>query len=251
MSAIALIEMIVLGAAFGAFGGLFGVGGGIIAIPALVMAFGMNQQLAQGTTLAMTLPSAVFGFWKYRKRNALDLRVAAMLCSCAVLATYFAAQVANKMSDENLRRAFAIFLVVTAAYLGWKTLRARASASGAALAWHQAWLVGVLGGLLSGLFGVGGATIAPPVLTTFFAQTQTAAQGLALAMIIPGIAVALAVYARAGAVDWAIGIPLAIGAVAAVPLGVAAAHALPGEKLKLLFCGFMMLSAVAIVLRHQ
>ena len=54
-----MAKMLCLGAVFGGFGGLFGVGGGIIAIPTLVLAFHMDQQIAQGTTLVMILPTVL------------------------------------------------------------------------------------------------------------------------------------------------------------------------------------------------
>jgi uncharacterized protein len=237
-----------LGAAFGGFGGLFGVGGGIIAIPMLVLLFNMTQQAAQGTALVMILPTVLLAFWKYRQRNPLDLRMAALLAGSAVLSTYAAARLANVLATGTLRNAFGVFLVVMALYLVWKAL-APGGAGGPrhALSWMYSWLVGLTGGLLSGLFGVGGATIAPPALTTFFGLTQTAAQGLALAMIAPGTIVAMIVYARAGAVDWSMGAALAIGSVFAVPFGVAAAHRLHDAKLRLLFCGFLALSAVMIM----
>jgi len=250
MSILTILEMVCLGAAFGAFGGLFGVGGGIIAIPALVLLFRMTEQAAQGTALVMILPSALLGFWKYRQRNSIDLRMAALLCSSAVLATYVAARLANVVSNDTLKLAFGIFLVVVALYLAWKVLGEGSPKPVRALSWPHSWLVGVTGGFLSGLFGVGGATVAPPALTAFFGLTQTAAQGLALAMIAPGAVVALAVYAHAGAVDWPMGLAMAIGGLAAVPLGVAAAHALPAAKLKLLFCGFLVLSAAMIIAGH-
>jgi uncharacterized protein len=250
MSVFKVMEMVCLGAVFGAFGGLFGVGGGIIAIPSLVLLFNMDQQSAQGTALVMILPSALLGFWKYRQRNSIDLRMAALLCGPAVLATYVAARLANVVSNEMLRLTFGVFLVVIALYLVWKVLGSDRGGSRRTLAWSHSWLVGVTGGFLSGLFGVGGATIAPPALTTFFGLTQTAAQGLALAMIVPGTIVALAVYARAGAVDWTMGLAMAIGGLTAVPFGVAVAHALPSERLKLLFCGFLILSATMIIGGH-
>lgn len=247
MSIAAMAGMLCLGAVFGGFGGLFGVGGGIIAIPTIVLLFNMDQQAAQGTALVMILPSVLLGFWKYRQRNVIDLRMAALLSLSAVLSTYCAARAANIISTGALRDAFAAFLVIMAFYFGWKTLsRAESASRHQALGWGSSWLVGVTGGVLSGLFGVGGATIAPPALTRFFGLSQTAAQGLALAMIAPGTVVALAVYARAGAVDWTMGIAMAIGGLIAVPIGVAAAHKLHDEKLRLLFCGFLMLSAMMI-----
>jgi uncharacterized protein len=251
MSLAAAVEIFCLGVVFGAFGGLFGVGGGIIAIPMLVLLFDMKEQTAQGTALVMILPTVLLGFWKYQRRNSIDLRMAALLAATAVGATYFAARTANALSSGMLRAAFGVFLILVALYLAWKILRRTETQKlRGKLHWIWSWLVGVTGGLLSGLFGVGGATIAPPALTTFFGLTQTAAQGLALAMIVPGTAAALAVYAEAGAVDWGKGLALAIGGLVAVPIGVAAAHKLSADKLRLLFCGFLVLSATMIVVGH-
>lgn len=251
MSLMATIEMLCLGVAFGAFGGLFGVGGGIIAIPMLVLLFGMKEQAAQGTALVMMLPTVLLGFWKYQRRNSIDLRMAGLLAATAVTATYFAAQTANALSSGVLRAAFGGFLVLVSVYVAWKALRRTDSQQAHwKLRWTWSWLVGVTGGLLSGLFGVGGATIAPPALTTFFGLSQTAAQGLALAMIAPGVVVALVVYARAGAVHWSSGLAMAAGSLIAVPIGVAAAHKLKGEKLRLLFCGFLIFSATVIIAGH-
>src|SRR5881398_2580882 len=66
-----------LGAACGIAGGLFGVGGGVIAIPMLGMLYGLEQQTAQGTVLIMVAPNVLLGFWHYRRRVGIDLRIAA------------------------------------------------------------------------------------------------------------------------------------------------------------------------------
>ena len=101
---------------------------------------------------------------------------------------------------------------------------------------------------MSGLFGVGGAFIAPPVLTAWFGVRQVEAQGLALALVCPGTFVALGTYANAGQVDWGLGVPLAIGGIAAIPIGVAAAHRLPERRLRLAFCGMLALTAGLLAL---
>jgi uncharacterized membrane protein YfcA len=98
------------------------------------------------------------------------------------------------------------------------------------------------------LFGVGGATIAPPALTTFFGVNQMAAQGLALALVAPGTVIALLTYAHAGEVNWGMGIPLAIGGLTAVSAGVKAAHLLPEKALRLLFCGLLVCTAAVLLL---
>jgi uncharacterized membrane protein YfcA len=106
----------------------------------------------------------------------------------------------------------------------------------------------VAGGVVSGLFGVGGAFIAPPILTAFFGVRQAEAQGLALALVCPGTIVALATYGGAGQVDWGLGVPLALGGMAAISAGVAAAHRLPERRLRFAFCGLLAVTAALLAL---
>jgi hypothetical protein len=65
---------LVLGAALGTVGGLFGIGGGLIAIPVLGVLFGLDQQLAQGTALVMVVPNVMLALWRYHQRNRIELR---------------------------------------------------------------------------------------------------------------------------------------------------------------------------------
>ena len=116
-------------------------------------------------------------------------------------------------------------------------------------AWGWIAVVGLVGGVVSGFFGVGGAFIAPPLLTAFFGVRQIEAQGLGLALVCPSAIVALFTYAAAGQVDWLIGTPLAIGGLAAISAGVAVAHRLPERRLRLAFCGLLVLTAVLLALR--
>lgn len=70
---------IALGLLLGALGGLFGIGGGLIAIPALGLLFGLDQQLAQGTALVMVVPNVLLALWRYHQRNRIDWRHALLL----------------------------------------------------------------------------------------------------------------------------------------------------------------------------
>src|SRR5712691_2770944 len=99
-----------LGAAVGIAGGLFGVGGGVIVIPLLGMLYGLDQQVAQGTTLVMVAPNVMLGFWRYRQRIGLD--------------------------PHHLRIAFAGFLVILAAIVAHVTWRGFLGLAGRSpLAW--------------------------------------------------------------------------------------------------------------------
>jgi len=239
-----------LGVLSGLFGGLFGIGGGVLAIPLLGLLFGLHQQMAQGTVLIMVAPNVLFGFWNYRRRVGVDLRIAAMLGVSALVATYPAARIATGIDPHMLRLAFAAFLAMLAALIVYRTRRKEVIVPARPpLAWGWTALVGVAGGIVSGFFGVGGAFIAPPALTAFFGLRQIEAQGLALALVGPSTIMALFTYARAGEVDWGLGIPLAVGGIVAIPAGVAVAYRLPERRLRFGFCGLLMVTAVLLALR--
>jgi len=231
-------------------GGLFGVGGGFLVIPLLGFFYGMDQQTAQGTALIMVVPNVLWAFSRYQQRFGVDLRMAATIAGSALIATYPTARLATGLDPHVLRLAFAVFLATTAGTVAYRTWRGGARVGrGRRRAWGWVTVVGVIGGVVSGFFGVGGAFIAPPLLTAFFGLRQLEAQGLALALVAPSALLALVAYAGAGQVDWLVGLPLALGGIAAVSAGVAFATRLPERRMRLAFCGLLLLTAVLLALR--
>ena len=248
-AALQVLATAALGAVSGMFGGLFGIGGGVLAIPLLGMVFGLEQQAAQGTTLIMVVPNVLFGFWRYRQRFGVDLRMAAVIAGSALISTYPTARFATGLDPHILRLAFAAFLAGLASFLAYRTWREAPTATvRPPLAWGWTAIVGLVGGIVSGLFGVGGAFIAPPLLTAFFGLRQVEAQGLALALVCPSSIIALIAYAGAGQVDWRLGVPLALGGTAAISAGVAMALRFPERRLRFAFCGFMTVAGALLAL---
>ncbi|WP_034294853.1 sulfite exporter TauE/SafE family protein [Herbaspirillum sp. RV1423] len=234
-----------LGGVLGALGGLFGIGGGLIAIPVLGFLYGMDQQLAQGTALVMIVPNVLIGFWRYKQRNKIELRSAMLMAVPAVFATYFAARFATAIDARSLHFSFAVFMAVLALYYLWTLMRRQKEVTPRVLLPQRyIFFVGIFAGATAGFFSVGGAIVAVPGLVAFFGATQTAAQGLGLAMVTPGTLVALWAYASAGHVDWTVGIPLALGGVLSISWGVALAHHLPERRLRMLFCGALIAIAL-------
>lgn len=257
MNLVQLCTDFLMGAALGFLGGLFGVGGGIIAIPVLAIAYGMDQHVAQGTALVMVVPNVLIGFWRYYRRGGLDVRYAVTLGLSAVVFTYIAAEVAIGLHAETLRVYFALFILLMALFMIWQAVKdmaknnphpsAETQVEAAHPHWSLASIVGAIGGVLSGLFGVGGATIAPPMLTAWYGFAQASAQGLALALVAPGAIVGLVTYARSSAVDWSRGIPLAVGGILSVSAGVALAYKLSNRHLKLVFSAMLLAAAIAMI----
>src|SRR5712691_10255564 len=209
----------------------------------------MDQQTAQGTALIMVVPNVLWAFSQYHRRFGLDLRMAATIAGSALIAAYPSARFATGLDPHVLRLAFAVFLATTAGTVAYRTWRGGARVeTGPRRAWGWTAVVGLIGGVVSGVFGVGGAFVAPPLLTTFFGLRQLEAQGLALALVCPAATVALAAYAQAGQVDWRLGVPLAIGGTAAISAGVAFALRFPERRLRLAFCGFMTIAAALLAM---
>lgn len=248
MSILTLLLLFALGCLIGGLGGLFGIGGGLFAIPVLGLAFGMDQQLAQGTAIVMVAPNVLQGLWRNYRLGNLNLKKALLLAASAVVFTYLAALVALSMDPISLRLAFALFVVVIALHFLIRTLRQKSTNPGVARLTSK-WLalVGALGGGISGLFGIGGAVFAPPVLTSAFGMRQAVAQAHALALVAPGTLVALTAYAVHDEVDWQYGIPLAIGGALTVSWGVRLANRMPEKKLRLMFSGLLLATAVGMI----
>lgn len=238
---------LMLGAAMGVLGGVFGIGGGLIAIPALGLLFGLDQQLAQGTALVMVVPNVVVALWRYHQRNRIDLRHALALSVSSFVFAWLGSIVAVGLDASAMRRGFVGFMLFLAAF-NFIRLMAGSPEADAELRRPWPWLgaLGGVAGLLGGLFGVGGAVVATPLLTSLFGTTQVVAQGLSLALAVPSTGVTLITYALHGHVAWAMGIPMAIGGLFSISWGVRLAYAMPERTLRALFCGFLVLCAILL-----
>lgn len=244
MELVTLLLDLLLGAALGTLGGLFGIGGGLIAIPVLGVLFGLDQQLAQGTALVMVVPNVLLALWRYHQRNPIDHRHALALGLSGLLSAWLASLLAVQLDARSMRLAFIGFLLALAAFNLWRLFR-RPPTGGQQLRYPWPWLLplGALSGLLGGLFAVGGAVLATPSLTAIFGASQVVAQGLSLSLALPATTVTLLTYAVHGEVDWSIGIPLGIGGLISISWGVKLAHALPDRLLRQLFFAFLLLCA--------
>ena len=110
-----IIGLLVVGLLAGFMSSMVGIGGGVIIVPALVLIFGMNQKMAQGTSLLMlALPVAAAGAYTYFKNGNLDWRVSLMLAATFVVGGYFGGLLANKLDTTLIKRIFAVFMIVVA-----------------------------------------------------------------------------------------------------------------------------------------
>jgi uncharacterized membrane protein YfcA len=110
-----IILLVIIGLLAGFTGGIAGVGGGIIVIPALVLVMGMSQYSAQGTNLAMMIPPiGILAAWNYYKQGYVNVKFALILAVSFIIGGYLGSKVAVHLPQETLRRIFGVLVLVIA-----------------------------------------------------------------------------------------------------------------------------------------
>lgn len=115
------VGLIVIGLLAGVLAGMFGIGGGLIIVPALVLLYGLTQHAAVGTSLgALLLPVGALSAWFYWKNGNLNVGYSALIAGGLFLGAYFGARLVQPVSDLTLRRMFASFLIIVAVRMFWQ-----------------------------------------------------------------------------------------------------------------------------------
>jgi uncharacterized protein len=118
-----ILIAVLIGLGAGLLVGLMGIGGGVIVVPALVYLLGMDQHMAQGTSLFMLLPPLGLGaLWEYWKKREVDLRAGVICALGFFLGGYFGGRAAVGLSSRTLQAIFGSFLMF-AALLLWRQAR--------------------------------------------------------------------------------------------------------------------------------
>jgi len=182
----ATAQIVVVGVAAGFLSGLFGVGGGVLMVPGLVLVLAMGQRLAHGTSLAAIVPIALAGVLGYALAGEVDWVAALFLAvGAAGVGAPVGTHLLHVLPTRVLAVVFAALLVATAVRLliGEGGAVGRGDLTAAAALGLVA--VGVVAGTLSGLLGVGGGVVTIPALVLLLGLPAAVAKGSSLAVIIP------------------------------------------------------------------
>ncbi|MBN2613523.1 MAG: sulfite exporter TauE/SafE family protein [Bacteroidales bacterium] len=113
-----LFLLILVGLAAGFLAGTFGVGGGIIIVPALVFVFGMSQHDAQGTSLVVLLfPVGILAVWNYYKQGYVNFKFALVLILFFIIGGYFGSKLSIGLNHNTLKKLFGILMLVAGAQM--------------------------------------------------------------------------------------------------------------------------------------
>ena len=112
--------VVLVGLAGGVLAGVFGVGGGIVFVPTLALVLGLTQLHAQASSLLAILPTALVGTWRQVRHRNVDVRAAAVIGAASIGGVQGGVLLAEALPEHALRRLFGVFLLLTAAQIGWR-----------------------------------------------------------------------------------------------------------------------------------
>ncbi|MGC9325720.1 MAG: sulfite exporter TauE/SafE family protein [Desulfomonilia bacterium] len=119
-----ILLFLLIGIAAGISAGLFGIGGGVIIVPALIYLAGFSQHSAVGTSLAILLPpvglAAVIEFYRH---GHVDIKVGLLVALGLFLGAWLGAFVANKLSGAHLRLYFGLFVILLGVYIVYNSMK--------------------------------------------------------------------------------------------------------------------------------
>lgn len=180
-----VLVCLAIGLTAGILSGLFGVGGGTVIVPLLVLLLRFDQRLAAGTSLAAIVPAASVGVISYAVHGSVAWIPALILAAGAVVGAQGGTWLLPRLPVRVLRWGFVAFLVVVIVML-FVVIPSRDAelpltvGVGFALAG-----LGLVTGVLAGLLGVGGGVIVVPALMLGFGTSDLIAKGTSLLMMIP------------------------------------------------------------------
>ncbi len=220
----------------GFFGGLVGLGGGIIMIPLMVGILKLDQHKAHGTSLVALVFTGISGAVAYGVKGSVSVLAAFLLAVTAMATARAGAHYAHSLPEWKLKRSFGAFLLLISVFLLAKPYLPHVH--GMSTGWPFILillLAGMFTGFLSGMMGVGGGSIMVPALVLLAGFGQHVAQGSSLLAMVPAGAVGAYTHWKLGNVRTTILTGLIAGILVGTYLGGTLALFLSETSLRIVF----------------
>lgn len=244
---------IAIGAVTGLASGLFGVGGGIILVPILVILFKVDQLKAQATSLVVVALAAVSGAITYSLADSVAWPAVPFLIAGGLVGTLVGTIGVKKVKARVLKLAFGVLLVFVAIRIVFQTFDEAvltAPVLGLEL-WPIFLLVGLAMGVLSSFLGVGGGIIVIPILITLFGFAPQLAAGTSLVVMIPIVLLGALRLTKGGFTNWGQGLRIGIPASLAAIGGAALALATQPAIVQIAFAILLVLAGAQMIWRAR
>ena len=241
-----LVKDVLLGLVVGVFSGLFGVGGGIILVPLLVLLMRTEQKQAQATSLVVVALGASSGALTYALAGSVLWISVPFLIAGGILGSWLGTIAVKKLRARWLQILFALLLVAAAVRIGMESLGSATGFVGevtvaVALGFAAS---GLAMGFLSALLGVGGGIIVIPLLVAIFGFPQQLAAGTSLVAMVPLALFGALRLTRSGFTQWVRGFRIGAGSVPGAIAGAALALIIEAGVLQIGFAALLVFAAV-------
>lgn len=258
-----ILSYLAVGAVAGTMAGVFGIGGGLVIVPALMLVFAAQNvsadvamHLAVGTSLATIAVTGASSAWGHIRRGSVKREWFFLLLPGLVIGAIAGIFIAGKLSGWVLGKLFGIFLIVIAlrVVIGFKPKPSQSAPTPVGMGAAGA----VIGGV-SALFGVGGGTLSVPWLSRCGAPLPLAvgtssACGIPIALV-GAVSSAIVGWGHPLLPEWSLGyimwpafICLALTSVPFARLGVILAHSLPPQIIRLALSGVLLVVGLRFLL---
>ncbi len=239
-SARRVLLLLAIGLAAGLFSGLFGVGGGMIVVPGLVVVMRLDHRLAVGTSLLAITPAVLSSLVSYSVAGSVNVLVGCLLAVGAVAGAQLGTWLLHHISRRLAQWVFIAFVVVMVVQLVVEVPSRTSEMELGPVQIVGLVVLGLVAGTLSPLLGIGGGGVVVPVMMFAFGASDLAAKGAALVMMVPTLASGLWANLRRHNVDVRAGLVVGVAALFTGPVGSWIAHQLPAQVAAWLFAAFLL-----------
>jgi len=244
-----VLVLVAIGVVAGVLSGLFGVGGGVVVVPALMAFAGMDQRRASASSLVAIAPAAIVGAITYGLQGEVDWLAALTLAVGSVIGAQIGTRLLRALPTRVLPWIFVAFIaVVLTSLIVVVPTRGGDVHFGVAQA-IVLFALGLFSGILSGLVGVGGGVVIVPGLEVILGAGDLLAKGTSLLTMVPTSVSGTITNLRRGVVDLRVGLTVGITAAVLSPVGAVLARFLDPQVASVLFAVFLVIVAVIVVRR--
>jgi uncharacterized protein len=251
------LSLLFIGLLAGVMAGMFGIGGGIIMVPALITIMGFSIVQANGTSLAaLMLPVGIFAVVTYYKNNLINIKVASFFAGGLLIGVYFGAKIALSINVVLLKQLYGFFLLwVCWRFFDFNVIKIQRRIERKINRFEKKspivvlMIFGITAGVLSGLFGVGGGLIMVPVMITFMNFEPKKAIGTSLAALLLPVALpGVIAYYNASQLNIKFALFMALGLVIGSIIGAKINVALPTKIIKRLYAFFLLIMGLDFII---
>lgn len=250
-----IILQVLIGIVVGFISGLSGMGGGAIFVPVLFFLFSLSIKEAIGTSLFIIVFSSLSAFLSHWKGEHVNFRIAFFTIIFGIAGASAGARL-NAILPETIVKIILVFIIISLGLKMWTmpalefdncVLLNGINRKKAVLIS----IIGLLGGIISGFGGVGGAVFIIPMLHLFVKIPLGICVGTVLLAVFFNALSGTLTYCAAHLVNYKLGLMIAIGAIPAAPFGAKLCRKVSGEKLNKIIAGILMAAGIAILFQKR